>query len=176
VRDLHEPEADLIQIEAYVPGREFAIEGLMSHGALQTLAIFDKPDPLEGPFFEETIYVTPSRAGRDVQQAVDGAVTAAARAIGLSHGLIHAECRVNATGVYVLEVAARPIGACVPRRCGLSAATPTTGSLEELFYGTRWRARARLSESRASAVIPIPKAGVYRGWTGRAARPCRETW
>ena len=119
----------------------------MSHGALQTLAIFDKPDPLEGPFFEETIYVTPSRAGHDVQQAVEGAVSAAAQAIGLSHGPIHAECRVNATGVYVLEVAARPIGGLCAKalRFERGGDPPDTCSLEELLLRhAAGRARARL--------------------------------
>lgn len=183
VRGLHEPEAGLIQIEAYVPGLEFALEGLMSHGALQTLAIFDKPDPLEGPFFEETIYVTPSRAGRDLQQAVDGAVSAAARAIGLWHGPIHAECRVNATGVYVLEVAARPIGGLCAQSLrfarggnpSLGCARDTSGlpdtcSLEELLlrHALGEPVHDWTREPRASAVmmIPIPKAGVYRGVEG----------
>ena len=172
VRGLHEPEAGLVQIEAYIPGREFAVEGLMSHGALQTLAIFDKPDPLEGPFFEETIYVTPSRAGHDVQQAVEGAVSAAAQAIGLSHGPIHAECRVNATGVYVLEVAARPIGGLCAKalRFDRSGDPPGTCSLEELLlrHAMGEPVRDWALDLRASAVmmIPIPKAGVYRGVEG----------
>ena len=103
-----------IQVEEYIEGREFALEGLMTHGELEVLAIFDKPDPLEGPFFEETIYVTPSRepddaAGnrRDDPKAV--------RALGLRHGPVHAEMRVNAVGVYMLEVAARPIGGLCAR-------------------------------------------------------------
>lgn len=172
VRGLHEPEADLIQIEAYIPGREFAVEGLMSHGVLQALAIFDKPDPLEGPFFEETVYVTPSRAGHDVQRAVEGAVAAAAQAIGLAHGPIHAECRVNATGVYVLEVAARPIGGLCAKslRCERGGDPPNTCSLEELLlrHSLGEPVRDWTRESRASAVmmIPIPKAGVYRGVEG----------
>ncbi len=102
-------------IEEFIPGQEYAVEGLMEQGAMRVLAIFDKPDPLEGPFFEETIYVTPSRAREAVQQEIIRAVGLAAEAIGLRHGPIHAECRVNDRGVFVLEVAARPIGGLCSR-------------------------------------------------------------
>ena len=102
-------------------------------GALQTLAIFDKPDPLDGPFFEETIYVTPSRAGADVQDAIRGAIAAALAALGLQHGPVHAECRVNATGVYVLEVAARPIGGLCARALTFVGPDGVTAPLEELL-------------------------------------------
>ena len=86
---------DYVLIEAFIPGREHAIEGALTEGTLQVFAIFDKPDPLDGPFFEETIYVTPSRAPRATQHAIVEAVAGAARALGLHHGPIHAECRVN---------------------------------------------------------------------------------
>jgi hypothetical protein len=136
------------------------------------LAIFDKPDPLDGPFFEETIYVTPSRASRDLQQAMRVAVGLAARAIGLSHGPIHAEVRVGEPGeVIVLEVAGRPIGGLCARalRFWQKAGRvyfPEPVSLEELLLRHAlgestedWR-----REELASGVmmIPIPRAGVYR--------------
>lgn len=112
------PRADSgqsIQVEDYIPGKEFALEGLMSRGLLRTLAIFDKPDPLEGPFFEETIYVTPSRESAATQLAMEATVKKAAAALGLWHGPIHAEMRVNDAGVYMLEIAARPIGGLCAR-------------------------------------------------------------
>jgi len=102
-------------VEGFIPGREFAVEGLMDHGALQVLAIFDKPDPLDGPFFEETVYLTPSSASAATQRAIVAGVTQAAQALGLRHGPVHAECRVNESGVFVLEVAARPIGGLCAR-------------------------------------------------------------
>jgi hypothetical protein len=89
----------------------------MHQGALQVLAVFDKPDPLDGPFFEETVYVTPSAATDGTRAAIVDAVTRAAAAIGLEHGPIHAECRVNAEGVFVLEVAADRSAACARARC-----------------------------------------------------------
>src|SRR5258706_8220215 len=101
---------DTILVEGFIEGWEFALEGILHHGALNALALFDKPDPLDGPFFEETIYVTPSTAPDAMQWDIIDAVARAAAAIGLSHGPIHAECRVNDRGVYILEVAARPIG------------------------------------------------------------------
>lgn len=109
-------------VEAFIPGQEYAVEGLVTDGALTALAIFDKPDPLDGPFFEETIYVTPSRAPLDVQRRMLDTVAAAARALGLRQGPVHAECRVNAAGVYVLEVAARPIGGLCSRVLRFTAA------------------------------------------------------
>ncbi len=99
-----------LQVESYIPGREFAIEGLVTGGEFQPIAIFDKPDPLEGPFFEETIYVTPSRESEDVQRALLETTARAVRALGLRHGPVHAELRHNAEGAWMLEAHARPIG------------------------------------------------------------------
>src|SRR5262245_62963656 len=113
---------DTALVEGFIPGREYAVEGLMHHGELQVLAIFDKPDPLDGPFFEETIYVTPSAATAAGQCAMVDAVTRASNAIGLRHGPVHAECRVNVEGVFVLEVAARPIGGLCARALSFESA------------------------------------------------------
>jgi hypothetical protein len=155
-----------VLIEGFIAGREFALEGLMQRGALHTLAIFDKPDPLDGPFFEETIYVTPSSAPTAVQDAISRTVAEAARAIGLSHGPIHAECRVNDADVFVLEVAARPIG-------GLCARALTFGdsrSLEELLLRHALGASPDgwVREAAASGVmmIPIPRRGILRSVGG----------
>jgi biotin carboxylase len=108
--------AGRILIESFVPGREVALEGLLSDGALEVLALFDKPDPLDGPFFEETIYVTPSRLPADDQRRIERATAAAARALGLRTGPIHAELRlVPGEAPVVIEVAARPIGGLCAR-------------------------------------------------------------
>ena len=142
----------------------------MNHGVLDVLALFDKPDPLDGPFFEETIYVTPSAASPDRQKAIVGAVGSAARVLGLSHGPIHAECRVSSRGVFVLEVAARPIGGLCSRALRFRARGDDLDaphlSLEEVLLrhalgepSDRW-----CRESAASGVmmIPIPRRGVFR--------------
>ena len=93
-------------IETFIPGKEYAVEGVLTDGAFQVFTIFDKPDSLDGPFFEETIYVTPSRASAETQKAIVGVIASAIRILGLRHGPVHAECRVNDQGIYVLEVAA----------------------------------------------------------------------
>src|ERR1051325_1548402 len=104
-----------IQVEAYISGREFALEGLVTRGRLQTIAIFDKPDPLEGPFFEETIYVTPSREPAEVRHALMETTQQAVSALGLAHGPVHAELRYNHEGAWILEAHARPIGGLCSR-------------------------------------------------------------
>jgi hypothetical protein len=165
-------------LEGFIPGREYALEGLMQHGTLQVLAIFDKPDPLDGPFFEETLYITPSSASDDTQRAIVDTVTRAAQALGLHHGPIHAECRVNTEGVYVLEVAARPIGGLCARalrfQLQLVPGPQSPVPLEELLLRhASGEAIACRREASASGVmmIPIPKRGIYRGVDGvEAAR------
>jgi ATP-grasp domain/L-amino acid ligase C-terminal domain 2/ATP-grasp N-terminal domain len=154
--------------EGFIPGREFALEGLMRQGDLQVLAIFDKPDPLDGPFFEETIYVTPSSAPDETQRAIVDGVFRAAQALGLWHGPLHAECRVNADGVFVLEVAARPIGGLCARALRFQSAIgnqQSAMSLEELLLrDALGEAPACEREPPASGVmmIPIPKRGILR--------------
>jgi biotin carboxylase len=160
-----------ILVEAFIDGPEFALEGVLHRGAFTTLAMFDKPDPLDGPFFEETIYVTPSASDERLQRMVASTVAQAASAIGLTHGPVHAECRVHDERVYVLEVAARPIGGLCAR--ALRFEGPVSGasiSFEELLlrHALGEDPQAWRRETRASGVmmIPIPARGVYRGVTG----------
>jgi biotin carboxylase len=159
-------EGDLL-VEAYIPGREFALEGLMTAGKLQTLALFDKPDPLEGPYFEETIYVTPSLESEEVRRQIRETVQAAVTALGLRDGPVHAEMRVNERGVWMLEAAARPIGGLCARV--LRFAGPDA-SLEQLLLRHaigKDVSNARLaSGAHGVMMIPIPHAGVYRGVQG----------
>ncbi len=155
-----------IQVESFIEGREFALEGMVTRGELRVLAIFDKPDPLDGPFFEETIYVTPSRESDAVQKRLIEASRRAARAVGLMDGPIHAEARVNCQGVWVLEVAARPIGGLCARTLRFDGDMP----LEELILRHAVGedvARVRLHDGASGVMmIPIPKAGVYLGVEG----------
>ncbi|MBI4886876.1 MAG: ATP-grasp domain-containing protein [Acidobacteria bacterium] len=158
-----------VLVESFIPGAEYAVEGLLDRGAFRALAIFDKPDPLDGPLFEETIYLTPSLAPEAVQRQIVAAIAGAARAIGLHHGPIHAECRVNADGVYVLEVAARPIGGLCSRALRFrSGGLQATGSmsLEELLLrhavGEDVTGVAREGAASGVMMIPIPQRGIYR--------------
>lgn len=155
-----------VQVESYIPGREFAVEGVVTAGEFQPLAIFDKPDPLEGPFFEETIYVTPSRESAEVQEALIAATSRAVRALGLRHGPVHAELRYNQDGAWMLETHARPIGGLCAKALRFDGGMP----LEELILRHAVRedvSRARL-DGPASGVmmIPIPKGGIYQSVEG----------
>jgi len=149
-----------ILVEDFVFGSEFAVEGLLAGGELSVLALFDKPDPLDGPFFEETIYVTPSRLPEPEQREIHRVVAAGARALGLSEGPVHAEVRHGASGTWLIELAARSIG-------GLCARTLRFGtgiSLEELILRSALRMEIQTLEREPLAagvlMIPIPKAGV----------------
>ena len=163
---------DAALIESFVAGEEFAVEGLLTRGDFQAFAIFDKPDPLDGPFFEESIYLTPSRQPAKIQHEIVSAVARAAQALGLRHGPVHAECRVNASGVYVLEVAARPIGGLCARalRFEHEAARPAVVSLEEVLLrhalGEDVRTCRREAAASGVMMIPIPQRGVLRGVDG----------
>jgi len=157
-----------IQVERYIEGREFALEGIVTRGETRVLAIFDKPEPLDGPFFEETIYVTPSRESQAGQSALTDATKAAVGALGLTHGPFHAEARKNAHGVWMLEVAARPIGGLCAQALRFGEGMP----LEELILRhaagedtSRWELSAGAS---GVMMIPIPKGGTYVGVEGAA--------
>jgi biotin carboxylase len=155
---LRDPARDFIQVEGYIDGVEVAVEGLVDAGRLNVLAIFDKPDPLAGPFFEETIYVTPSRLPAEAQQQVEDELQRAVAALGLWHGPLHAEARLNGKGVWILEVAARPIGGL----CARSLRFEGGKSLEEVILrhalGETVEA-VRESEASGVMMIPIPRAG-----------------
>ncbi len=166
IRIMRDESAAWIQVESFIPGGEVAVEGLVTRGRLRVLAIFDKPDPLDGPFFEETIYVTPSRLPESTQQAIGTCAQQAVSALGLSDGPVHAELRVNPGGLWMLDVAARPIG-------GLCAAALRFGddgyliTLEELILrhalGEAVEALPRESCAAGVMMIPIPQEGLYEG-------------
>ncbi len=177
---------DVLLVERFIRGREFAIEGVLTAGRLQVFTIFDKPDPLDGPFFEETIYVTPSSLGPASQLQLAQTVQQSADALGLWHGPVHAECRVGPDGIFVLETAARPIGGLCSKALrfadgssleavllrhaigeDVSTAIRETGGVsgDDDSDPQSWRARARRRRSR--------------GPTGRACRGCAgdgEDW
>ncbi len=155
-----------VLVEAFVPGAEVALEGLLRSGSLEVLALFDKPDPLDGPFFEETIYVTPSRHPAALQEEVRRVAAEAARALGLSEGPVHAELRLSARGPVVLEVAARSIGGLCARALRFGAGL----SLEEIVvaHAMGLPLSTLTRESRASGVmmLPIPRRGILHAVSG----------
>lgn len=171
VRATREPNLDEILLEGYIAGTEVAVEGLLTSGELRVLAIFDKPDPLEGPYFEESIYVTPSRLAKEEQAAIEQSFLASVRALGLSHGPVHGEFRINKDGVWPIEIAARPIGGLCARTLRFllpDGVEPI--SLEELLlrHVLELPGREAERESGGSGVmmIPVPRSGILEGVEG----------
>ncbi len=159
-------EQDSILVEDFIPGFEVALEGMLTHGQLKVLALFDKPDPLDGPFFEETIYVTPSRLSAQVQQDIADCVAIAAASLDLREGPVHAELRVNEQGPWMLEIAGRSIG-------GLCSTILEFGSgmcLEELILrnalGLEITSIEREQHAAGVMMIPIPSAGMLKAVRG----------
>src|SRR5437899_4672219 len=156
-----------VLVEDFIAGDEVAVEALLRNGELDLLAIFDKPDPLNGPFFEETIYVTPSRLTREQQIEIRDTTALAARALGLTDGPIHAELRINDRGLWMLELAARSIG-------GLCSRTLRFGSgisLEELILrhaaGLPMASHQREQAAAGVMMLPIRERGRLRAVEGQ---------
>ncbi len=158
-----------ILIEEYVPGVEVAVEGLLRGGVLDVLAVFDKPDPLVGPYFEETIYVTPSRLAPDHVDGVHQLAQRACSAIGLVEGPVHAEIRIDGARMWLIEVAARSIGGL----CGRALRFGAGIALEELIlrHALDLSLDGLARETSASGVmmLPIPRAGVLEEVAGQDA-------
>jgi biotin carboxylase len=158
-----------ILVEDYIPGVEVVLEGILARGRLHLLALFDKPDPLEGPYFEETIYVTPSRLPAATQQSIVECAAQACAALGLREGPVHAELRLNEAGPWIVEVAGRSIGGLCSKilRFGTEEI-----SLEELIlrHAMGMEVEALQRENRAGGVmmIPIPRPGLLKRVEGLA--------
>ena len=171
-----DPDSAQILVEEFIPGAEVAVEGLLADGRFFPLAIFDKPDPLDGPFFEETIYVTPSRHPAETQAAIVEATARAARAMGLVCGPVHAELRLPPAGPpSVIEVAARTIGGLCGRTLRFSLGESQAGddesaTLEELVVGlalgTFREPPSRSKGASGVMMLPIPQGGVLRSVEG----------
>ena len=157
-------------VEGFVAGQEFALDGVLEQGALRVFALFEKPDPLDGPFFEESIYVTPARLAPARQQVVAAHIARAALALGLHHGPIHAECRVDGEDIVVLEVAPRPIGGLCARSIPVVAPDGTRCGLEDVLLAhARGQSLDRYGhQALASGVlmVPVPETGRLRSVDG----------
>jgi predicted ATP-grasp superfamily ATP-dependent carboligase len=156
-----EADLDRLLVESYIPGAEFALEGFLEAGHLRVLALFDKPDPLEGPYFEESIYVTPSRLPSGVQERIFRSAADSVLALGLTEGPVHAEFRLNDQGPWILEVAPRPIGGLCSRVLRFG---PQRIFLEELLVrktlGMPGSDLRRESDAAGVMMIPVPQSGV----------------
>jgi len=153
-------------VERFIPGVEVALEGVLVNSRLQVLALFDKPDPLDGPFFEETIYVTPSRLPQKTQDLIAATTADGARALGLQTGSVHAELRINEEGAWIVEVNGRSIGGL----CSQTLRFDMGMSLEELLLrqacGLDVSGLQREQQASGVMMIPIPHGGILRGFSG----------
>jgi predicted ATP-grasp superfamily ATP-dependent carboligase len=156
-----EADLDRLLVERYIPGTEVALEGVLDGGQLRVLALFDKPDPLEGPYFEESIYVTPSRLPERTQEQISTCASKCVRALGLTEGPVHAEFRVNDEGPWVLEIAPRPIGGLCSRVLRFG---PQRIFLEELLIRRALRLPGgdmqREPDAAGVMMIPVPRSGI----------------
>jgi len=167
-RQIDKGVREILLLEEFIPGKEVAIEAMLHHGQLDILAIFDKPDPLDGPYFEETYYVTPTSFSEKIQKEIKQVVLESCQAYGLTEGPIHAECRINENGVWILEVAARTIGGL----CGRLLSLGTGHSLEELvlLHAMGLRVEVKTVDTAAGVLmIPIPGAGILKRVEGLLA-------
>ena len=149
-------------IESFIPGMEYALEGILEDGQLKTLALFDKPDLLDGPYFEETLYITPSRLPQKTQDEIQHAVRSACQLAGLTTGPVHAEMRLNSKGVWLLEIAPRSIGGL----CGRVLRHALGMSIEELILRQAVGEKPPAPDFDCAAgvmMIPIPMRGIYQG-------------
>lgn len=162
----HSETEQFFLVEDYIPGVEVALEGMLDNGQLHVLALFDKPDPLEGPFFEETIYVTPSRLPQAVQEQIAQSTAQAAAALGLQRGPVHAELRINDDGPWLLEIAGRSIGGLCSRTLRFGVDTSLETLILQQALGMEMADLGREPDARGVMMIPIPRAGLLRGYSG----------
>lgn len=167
VKSRKDARTEQILVEDFIPGIEVALEGILIRGRLKVLAIFDKPDPLDGPFFEETLYVTPSRLSAEVQNEIISCTARTAEVLGLREGPVHAELRVNDDGAWIIEIAARSIGGLCARTLRFGAGI----SLEELIIrhaiGMEVDSLQRERQPAGVMMIPIPRAGLLQEIRGK---------
>jgi len=163
------PAQEPLLIEEYVPGPELSIDGVLAAGDLTVTAVFDKPAIPDGPTFEETLLVCPSRLATGVLGAAVRTAAAAARALGLSVGPVHAELRLGARGPALLELAPRSIGGL----CSRALRFPGGASLEEIVLanalGRPVPAAIGPVQPCGVFMLPVPRPGVLRAVEGRAA-------
>lgn len=170
-RPREEGLARRVLVETFVSGPEVALEGLLRDGALEVLAHFEKPDPLDGPYFEETIYLTPSRHPAPVLAEAERVIAAGARALGLAEGPIHAEARLTPRGPVVLEIAARSIGGLCSRTLRFGAGLTLEEVLVAHAVGAPLSSLRRESAASGVMMLPIPRGGILHGVSGvEAAR------
>ncbi len=167
LREAHEDPSGPLVVERFVPGKELAVEGLLRGGRLEVLAVFDKPDPLEGPYFEETIYVTPSRQPKEVQAEIARTAQDAATALGLLEGPVHAELRWHDGRAWVLELAARSIGGLCSRALRFGVGVTLEEVILRHALGLPLDDLRRESAAAGVMMLPIPGEGILEEVRGQ---------
>ncbi len=148
--------------EQYLPGDEVALEGFVHHGRLEVLALFDKPDPLAGPFFEESIYVTPSRHPDRIVSEVVAEATACVTALGLDHGPVHAELRIDQGVATLVEIAPRSIGGLCSRALRFAGGLSLESALLRYLLGAAPGSLSREALAAGVMMIPVPASGTLK--------------
>ncbi len=168
MNDLNDEAQRYILVEQFIEGEEFAIEGMLYQGELNLLTVFDKPEPLNGPYFEENYYLCPSKLSQQNQQQMKEVLQQACDAYGLTEGPVHAECRIKDGQIYIIEVAARTIGGL----CARLLSVGTGHSLEEIVLQHAMGQHCDINPQQQAAgvlMIPIPKAGILKRIEGMLA-------
>ena len=163
-RDIDAPQ---LLVEAFIPGVEVALDGVLNQGRLTVLAVFDKPDPLDGPYFEETLFVTPSRLPEAIQRELAAATERACAAAAVTDGVIHAEARINDAGVWLLEIAPRGIGGLCGRVLAATLGMDTAEIVLRHAVGLPLPTRSNQAAAGVM-MIPIPDSGIFHGVDGLA--------
>lgn len=161
-------ERNHVLIESYLDGPEFAVDGILIDGEFHLLAIFDKPEPLTGPYFEETYYLTPSQLAQTNQRALIEAVSEYCDAYGLTQGPIHAEARITRKGIFIIELAARTIGG----QCGQLIEFSLQQKLEEIVIQGLCGTKPKALKNPLSAgvlMIPVKQKGILKRVEGLTA-------
>jgi biotin carboxylase len=164
-----DPVSDAVKqilVEAFIPGDEVAVEGILVNNEFIPLAIFDKPDPLNGPFFEETIYITPSRHPQVVQDNILDTTRQALIALGLTEGPVHVELRINIEGAWIVEVAPRSIGGYCSRILRFDTDTPLEVLILQQALGQPLASTELATPACGVMMIPVPSRGILCGVQG----------
>jgi biotin carboxylase len=164
------PTDEPLLVEAYIPGWELSVDGLLTGGELTITAVFDKPDTPQGPTFEETVLLTPSRLPQPILCEALRTAERAAGALGLRYGPIHAELRLDTRHrgqrPTMLELAARSIGGL----CSRALRFLDGASLEQLVLANaldRQVTPHRLAQPAGVLMLPVERAGVLQAVHGR---------
>ncbi len=154
-------DQDLV-IEEYIDGKEYALEGTIINSELKKIVIFDKPVEYKHPYFEESIYITPSELSSEAEKRVVSIVDKACKKIGLEDGPVHVEFKINENQIFIIEINPRMIGGLCSRCLSFGLFKV---SLEEIilhaFMNNELKNIELLNNYVGVLMIPTPKSGKF---------------